>query len=158
MVSDPTATCAATSRKGHPSASLTALGKFTLGDFGKYLPELLKLGLPADTALKSTKAYSYRVRPGAVILPGTAPSGVSMEAWSRTEGDAPFLYDFSFGYSDLDFYAVAATHAAGEQFMTKVLQQELGTLVSPDSGKWGGSKVRQMMNPADPSVVRAKGG
>ncbi len=138
------------------SVPLTALGKFTLGDFGKYLPELLKLGLPADTALKSTKAYSYRVRPGAVILPGTAPSGVSMEAWSRTEGDAPFLYDFSFGYSDLDFYAVAATHAAGEQFMTKVLQQELGTLVSPDSGKWGGSKVRQMMNRPIPPLSAPK--
>lgn len=131
---------------------LAALGKFTLGDFGKYMPELLKLGLPADTALKSTKAYSYRVRPGAVVLPGTAPSGVSMEAWSRTEGGAPFLYDFSFGYSDLDFYAVGATHAAGEQFMTKVLQQELGTLVSPDSGKWGGSKVRQMMNRPIPAT------
>ena len=128
------------------SIPMAALGKFTLGDFGKYMPELLKLGLPADTALKTTKAYSYRVRPGAVVLPGTAPSGVSMEAWSRTEGGAPFLYDFSFGYSDLDYYAVAATHAAGEQFMTKVLQQELGALVSADSGKWGGSKVRQMMN------------
>ncbi|MBK7989013.1 MAG: hypothetical protein IPK05_01770 [Comamonadaceae bacterium] len=70
------------------SVPQAALGKFTLGDFGKYMPELLKLGLPADTPLKSTKAYSYRVRPGAVVLPGTAPSGVSMEAWSRSEGRA----------------------------------------------------------------------
>jgi len=135
------------------SVPLASLGKFTLGDFGKYMPELLKLGLPADTPLKSTRAYSYRVRPGAVVLPGIAPSGVSMEAWSRTEGGAPFLYDFSFGYSDLDFYAVASTHAAGEQFMIKVLKDELGALASPDSGKWGGSKVRQMMNRPVPAVV-----
>jgi hypothetical protein len=128
------------------SVPLAALGKFTLGDFARYMPELLKLGLAADTALVSTKAYSYRVRPGAVVLPGTAPCGISMEAWSRTEGGAPFLYDFSFGYSDLDFYAVAETHAAGEQFMVKVLQEELAALASADSGKWGGSKVRQMMN------------
>ena len=128
------------------SVPLASLGKFTLGDFAKYMPELTKLGLPADTALLSTKAYSYRIRPGAVVLPGTAPCGISMEAWSRTEGGAPFLYDFSFGYSDLDFYTVAETHAAGEQFMAKVLKEELGALTSPDSGKWGGSKVRQMMN------------
>ena len=135
------------------SVPLASLGKLTLGDFGKYMPELLKLGLPADTPLKSTKAYSYRVRPGAVVLPGIAPSGVSMEAWSRTEGGAAFLYDFSFGYSDLDYYAVAATHAAGEQFMTKVMKDELGALASPDSGKWGGSKVRQLMNRPVPAVV-----
>lgn len=128
------------------SVPLAALGKFTLGDFAKYMPELLKLGLPADTQLPSTKAFSYRIRPGAVVLPGTEPCGISMEAWSRSEGGAPFLYDFSFGYSDLDFYAVAATHAAGEQFMEKVLKQELSSLTSADSGKWGGSKVRQMMN------------
>lgn len=128
------------------SVPLASLGKFTLGDFGKYMPELLKLGLPADTPLKSTKAFAYRVRPGAVVLPGIAPSGVSMEAWSRTEGGAAFLYDFSFGYGDLDYYAVAATHAAGEQFMHKVMKEELGALASPDSGKWGGSKVRQLMN------------
>jgi hypothetical protein len=128
------------------SVPIASLGKFTLGDFAKYMPELTKLGLAADTALVSTKAYSYRIRPGAVVLPGTAPCGISMEAWSRTEGGAPFLYDFSFGYSDLDFYAVAETHAAGEQFMQKVLKEELSSLTSPDSGKWGGSKVRQMMN------------
>jgi hypothetical protein len=130
------------------SVPLAALGKFTLGDFARYMPELARLGLATDTALVSTRAYSYRIRPGAVVLPGTAPCGISMEAWSRSEGGAPFLYDFSFGYSDLDFYAVAETHAAGEQFMAKVLKEELSSLTAPDSGKWGGSKVRQMMNRA----------
>jgi hypothetical protein len=128
------------------SVPLAALGKLTLGDFGKYVPELLALGLPADTALVGTKAYAWRVRPGQVLLPGTEPCGISMEAWSRTEGGKPFLVDFSFGYGDLDYYAVGSVHAAGEQFMEKVVKQELGTLAAPDSGNWGGSKVRQMMN------------
>ena len=86
------------------------------------------------------------MRPGAVVLAGTAPCGVSMEAWSRTEGGKPFLYDFSFGYGDLDFYASAETHASGEAFMEKVVKGELAGLVASDSGKWGGSKVRQLMN------------
>lgn len=128
------------------SVPLAALGKLTLGDFGKYVPELLQLGLPADTALVGTKAYAWRVRPGHVVLPGTEPCGISLEAWSRTEGGKPFLADFSFGYGDLDYYAVGAVHAAGEQFMAKVVKQELGALTAADSGNWGGSKVRQMMN------------
>ncbi len=132
------------------SVPVAALGAFTLGDFGKVMPELLKLGMPAGTPLVSTKAYSYRVRPGAVVLEGTEPCGVSMEAWSRTEGGAPFLFDFSFGYGDLDFYAIAKTHASGERFMAKVIGEELAGLVAPDSGKWGGSKVRLMMNRAIP--------
>ena len=109
------------------------------------MPELLKLGVPAETELIANTAYSYRIKPGAVVLPGTEPCGVSMEAWSATEGGAPYLYDFSFGYGDVDFYNIAETHAAGEQFMIKVVKDELGGLASPDSGKWGGSKVRQMM-------------
>ncbi|KAF0167150.1 MAG: hypothetical protein FD157_312 [Rhodocyclaceae bacterium] len=128
------------------SVPLDSLGKFTLGDFGKYVPELLQLGLPAGTALLGTKAFSYRVKPGAIVLPGTEPCGVSMEAWSASEGSAPYLYDFSFGYGDLDFYAVAATHAAGEQFMIKVVQGDLRGLGGADGEKWGGSKVRKLMN------------
>lgn len=128
------------------SVAVDSLGKFTLGDFGKYMPELLKLGLPADTALLGTKAFSYRIRPGEVVLPGTEPCGVSMEAWSATEGGAPYLYDFSFGYGDLDFYAIAETHTAGEQFMIKVIKEELSGLGGAASEKWGGSKVRKLMN------------
>jgi hypothetical protein len=124
---------------------MAALGKFTLGDFGKYMPELLKLGLPADTALKTTKAYSYRVRPGAVVLPGTAPSGVSMEAWSRTEGGAPFLYDFSFGYSDL-ILRRCGYPCGWRAVHDRALQQELGALVSR-TAQMGWPKVRQMNRP-----------
>lgn len=128
------------------TVALADLGTMTLGDFGKFLPDLLKAGLPADTKLVRTKAHSYRVRPGAVVLPGTAPCGVSMEAWTTKEGGTPYLYDFSYGYSDLDFYNVAETHAAGEKFLLKVLHGELGSLAMPESEKWGGSKVRKLMN------------
>ena len=122
------------------------LGERTLGDFGKFMPELLKLGLPPTTKLVGTKAWSTRVRPGAVVLPGTEPCGVSMEAWAAKEGGAPYLYDFSYGYGDLDFYNIAEVHAAGEQFLLKVVMGELSSLAMPDGPKWGGSKVRKLMN------------
>jgi hypothetical protein len=122
------------------------LGAMTLGDLGKFMPELLKLGLPGATQLVGTKAWSYRVRPGAVVLPGTEPCGVSMEGWATKEGGAPYLYDFSYGFGDVDFYAVAATHAAGEQFLLKVVMGELSGLGMSDGAKWGGSKVRKLMN------------
>ncbi len=122
------------------------LGKMTLQDLGRFVPELLALGIPADAALVGKKAYSYRVKPGAVVLPGTEPCGVSMEAFADKEGGAPYLYDFSYGYSDLYFYDIAQVHAAGEQFLLKVLHGELANLALPESEKWGGSKVRKMMN------------
>lgn len=123
-----------------------ALGKMTLADFGRFVPELLSIGLPADTALVGKKAYSSRVKPGAVVLPGTEPCGVSMEAFSDKEGGAPYLYDFSYGYSDLYFYDIAKVHEAGERFLTKVLHGELAAIAMPESEKWGGSKVRKLMN------------
>ena len=124
---------------------LDDLGKLTLGDFGKYMPELLKLGVPADTKLVSNKAYSYRVRPGYVVLPGTEPCGVSMEGWALKEGGAIFLYDFSYGYDGLTLYESPETHLQGELFMSKVLRGELAGLALADDGKWSGSKVRVFM-------------
>ena len=123
-----------------------ALGKMTLADFGKFVPELLSIGLPADTAFVGKKAYSSRVKPGAVVLPGTEPCGVSMEAFAEKEGGAPYLYDFSYGYSDLYFYDIAKVHEAGEQFLMKVLHGDLAAIAMPESEKWGGSKVRKLMN------------
>lgn len=122
------------------------LGAMTLGDFGKFMPELLKLGLPAETSLTGNKAYSYRIRPGEVVLPEVGPCGVSMEAWTTAEGGAPYLYDFSFGYGDMDFYAIAAAHAEGEKFMVQVVKEELKGFLAGDSDNWGGSKVRKLMN------------
>ncbi|MCX5839373.1 MAG: hypothetical protein NTW71_12795 [Deltaproteobacteria bacterium] len=129
-----------------------SLGKLTLGDFGKYMPELLKLGLPADTALVETKVFTYKIKPGEVALPGVEPCGIEMEAWSATDGGAPYLYDVSFSYGDTDYYAIPETHAAGEQFMFKVVRGELGGLAGADGDKWGGSKVRKLMN--RPILVR----
>ena len=128
------------------TVTLSDLGKMTLGDFGKYMPELLALGLPSDTRLVSNKAYSYRARPGFIVLPGTEPCGVSMEGWTTKEDGPIFLYDFSYGYEDLTLYENPETHQEGERFMTKVLFGELGGLALPDDGKWGGSKVRVFMN------------
>lgn len=129
-----------------PLTTLAQLGTMTLGDFGKFMPELLKLGLPASTKLVGKKAYTYRVKPGAVVLPGTEPCGVSMEAWAHTDGGKPFLIDFSFGYGDLDYYAAKEVHTAGEAFMLKVINGELKDLLLPNSGNFGGSKVRVLMN------------
>ncbi len=130
-------------------ASFTAahadLGKLTLGDFAKYMPELLKLGLPGTTQLVSSKAYSYRVRPGYVVLPGTEPCGVSMEGWALKEDGPIFLYDFSFGYDGFTAYENPQTHLQGELFLEKVLHGGLAGLALADDGKWGGSKVRVFM-------------
>jgi hypothetical protein len=87
-----------------------------------------------------------RVRPGTIDLPGTEPCGVSMEGWSAKPGEKPYLYDFSFGYGDLDFYDSAQVHAAGEAFFTKAILGELADLAMPEGEKWGGSKVRKVMN------------
>jgi hypothetical protein len=124
------------------SVPIDDLGKLTLGDFGKYLPELLKLGLAADTKLISNKAYSYRVRPGYVVLPGTEPCGISMEGWALKEDGPIFLYDFSYGYEGFTLYEKPETHIQGESFMSKVLNGDLAGLALTDDGKWGGSKVR----------------
>jgi hypothetical protein len=126
--------------------TLAELGALTLGDFGKFMPELLKLGLPAATKLVGKKAYTYRVKPGAVVLPGTEPCGISMEAWAHKDGGKPFLIDFSYGYGDLDFYESKEVHVAGEAFMLKVINGELKDLLMPNSGTFGGSKVRVLMN------------
>lgn len=68
-----------------------------------------------------------------------------MEGWALKEDGPIFLYDFSYGYEDLTLYESPETHANGEQFITKVLFKELGSIAFPDNGKWGGSKVRVFM-------------
>lgn len=122
------------------------LGDMNLADFGAYVPELLKLGLPADTRLTAHVAYAVRCRPGHMELPGLdKPLAVSMEAWSRTQDGAPFVYDFSFGY-DGDFSKQAEAHKAGEKLM-QALNARLGEkLALKDVHKWLGSKVRVLLD------------
>lgn len=123
-----------------------ALGRMTLADFGKFMPELLTLGVPAETPLQSHKVTVAQYKPGALMLPGfNKPCEVALEAWSPAEGGTPILYDISYGYDGVDFYAEGAAHAAAEKFMMTVMQPALSSLVSADSGQWGGSKVRQFM-------------
>lgn len=128
------------------SVPLESLGKFTLGDFGRHMPELLGLGLPADTALTGVKVFSWSVKPGAIALPGIKPSGVTMEAWSKAENGVPEIYDFSYGYKNGASTAAGQTRAAAEQFMVKVLQAGLAEGRGPEDDQWGGSKVRRLMN------------
>jgi len=81
-----------------------------------------------------------------------------MEAFAEKAGGAPYLYDFSYGYGDLYFYDIAQVHEAGEKFLTKVLHGELAAIAMPESEKWGGSKVRKLMNrPLTASTVAAAG-
>jgi hypothetical protein len=127
---------------------LDKLGQLTLGDFAKYMPELGNLGIPGNTQLVGKRAYSVRARPGTVTLPGTEPCGVSMEGWSAKPGERPTLFDFSIGYSDIDFYDSAQTHEAGEKFLLNAIQGELADLAMAEGEKWGGSKVRKLMNRA----------
>ena len=128
------------------NTALESLGKFTLGDFGRFMPELLDLGLPPQTALVGTKVFSYSVKPGAIVLPGVKPCEVTMEAWSTTENGVPEIYDFSFGYKMGDSQVASQTQAAAEQFMIRVLEDGLSEWHAPAEGKWGGSKVRRLMN------------
>jgi len=123
-----------------------SLGNLTLGDFGRYMPELLALGRPSDTVLLETRVFTYKVKPGELVLAGVEPCGIEMEAWSAADGGVPFLYDISFSYDGIDMYAVSPAHAAGEQFMFKVVKGELAGLAGADSDKWGGSKVRKLFN------------
>jgi hypothetical protein len=125
--------------------AVASLGARTLGDFGKYVPELLALGLPATTPLAAAKAWSSSVHPGDVVLAGT-PCKIAMEGWSLREGEAPVLYDLAYRCSAPDFYAAGAAHAAGERFFFEVVMGELSGLASPDDAKWAGSKVRKLLN------------
>ncbi len=124
---------------------LDQLGALTLGDFWRFMPELLKLGLPPGTRLITTRAYAVKVKPGQLVLPGAGAFPVSMEAWSRTEGGEIVLLDLSYR-SEGGYYQNATAHRAAERFMVEVLYRELKDLAGPDAGKWGGSKVRVLLN------------
>jgi hypothetical protein len=125
--------------------SAEQLGTLTLGDFAKFMPELLKLGLPPSTQLVATKVYALSTKPGELAFPGTEPAPVALEAWSRTAGGEIFLFDFSFRFKG-DYYTSPVSSKAAEQFMTKVLYGDLKATTLPSSGRWGGSKVRALMN------------
>ena len=122
------------------------LGSLTLADFGKFMPELLLQGIPSSAELVTTKVHARHVKPGLLLLPNGASAPFTLEAWSRSEGGPPFLYEISFRCEGVDFYQDSGASAAGERFMREVLQGELKDLALPGGGRWGGSKVRALLN------------
>ena len=126
------------------SVSAEELGSLTLGDFGKFMPELLKLGISAKTQLVSTKVFAFQGKPGDLSLAGMEPSPVALEAWSRTPGGEIFLFDLAFRVKG-DYYSNTVAHKAAEGFMARVLYGDLKGSTLPDSDRWGGSKVRALM-------------
>ena len=122
------------------------LGNMDLADFGAYVPELLKLGLPADTKLVAYPAFGVRCRPGFVQLPGLdRPVAFSMESWSRTPDGPPVVYDFSFAYEG-DYAKMAEVHKAAEKFTLALYKDLNDRLGFKDTWRWGGSKVRLFFN------------
>jgi hypothetical protein len=122
------------------------LGGLTLGDFAKFLPGLDQLGLPAGTGLQGTRAYTLEMEPGTVQLAGAEPCKVHLAAWSAKPDGKPYLYEFSIKYEFEDFYQDARTHASGEAFLARAIQDGLADLAMPDGAKWCGSAVRKLMN------------
>lgn len=123
------------------------LKNMDLADFAAYVPELAKLGLPADTKLIAYSAYGVRCRPGFVQFPGLEkPVAVSMESWARGPHTAPFVYDYSFGYDGL-YDKMAEAHKIAEKF-TLALYAELNTKLGlgAEAIKWNGSKARLLLN------------
>ncbi len=115
----------------------------TLGDFATLIPLLGELGLDNNTKLEGIGAYSIRMKPGAVILPGMPfPAGISMEAWLPVEGgDKAFVYDFSFGYPTGDYYDMEKTHTTAEDIIQKMYEQLDKEMGLPNNAEYRGSKV-----------------
>jgi hypothetical protein len=118
----------------------------TLGEFATFLPALEKLGLPAGTRLQGTRAYTLDMEPGTVQLAGAEPCKIHLAAWSARPGGKPYLYEFSIKYEFQDFYQDAQTHASGEAFLARAIQDGLADVAMPDGEKWCGSALRKLMN------------
>lgn len=127
-------------------AGRAELGEMNLAQFAAFVPALKNLGLSPDTKLVAYPAYGWRARPGFVEIPGLeGRTAVSMEAWSRTPDGAPFVYDYSFGYSG-DFAAMKSTHKAAEKAMAALYKELGGKLGYPQGERYVGSKVRILLN------------
>ena len=128
----------------------SVLGQMSLGDFAAYVPELKASGLKPDCKLIAYTAFGTRCRPGVIEIPGLErPAEISMEAWARTEGGKPFVYDFSFGYGGA-FTAMQATHEVVEKAMQALCSELNAKLGLPNAERYVGSKVRVFLNQALP--------
>ncbi|MBR5878074.1 MAG: hypothetical protein IKY91_00890, partial [Akkermansia sp.] len=116
------------------------------------IPELKTLGLKPDTKLIAYTAFGMRCRPGLIEISGLEhPAVITMEAWARTEGGNPFVYDFSFGYHG-DFTSMQATHEAVEKAMQALYDGLNGKLGLPNAERYVGSKVRVLLNQPLPLI------
>ncbi|MEN8140898.1 MAG: hypothetical protein ABFR97_06695 [Thermodesulfobacteriota bacterium] len=126
----------------------------TMADFSALIPHLETLGISPKAKLTGIGAYSIRMKPGFVHLPGMPfPATISMEAWLPVDGESKeaFVYDFSYGFPTGDYYDMAATHSYAESMMQKLYKQLDKEMGLPSNAKWRGSKasyLRQGVKPA----------
>ena len=129
------------------SIEADALGSGTLADFGRFMPKLLELGLPAETHLKAAKAYSTNMRPGVLALEisqsNTIWAKVSFESWSSEPDGPAFLYEVSFRSITKDFYADGPLHAQGERIAQKLFCGALARITVPGDAA---SKAHNLMS------------
>ena len=122
------------------------LGDMTLGDFGKVVPRLLKLGIPAQTKLRRHSAYSMKIKLGKVTLGDGVKAGIELEVWLKNKGELPFVGEISYTVETDDYAGTAATHIQAEKFMKSVIGQVGRDIGFPNGTKWGGSKTRMLLN------------
>ncbi len=129
------------------SIEADVLGSGTLADFGRFMPELLELGLPAETHLKAAKAYSINMRPGVLALEisqsNTIWAKISLESWSSEPDGPAFLYEVSFRSRTKDFYADGPLHARGEGIAQKLFCGALARITVPGDAA---SKAQNLMS------------
>ena len=123
------------------------LGQRTLGDYGKLYPELLNMGIPADTKLVPVTGYSTQVKFGSFKLPGDDEAKMDIELWSRTPGGKPFVAEIAFETEQDEGYATSpAQMKAAEEFFLKVFAKGLKNQTMPDGSQFMGSKVRVLFD------------
>jgi hypothetical protein len=122
------------------------LGKMTLGDFGKVVPRLLKLGLPAETKLIRHTAYSMKIKLGKVKFGDGVKAKLDLEVWLKNRGELPFVGEISYTVDTEDYAGMAGVHAKSEAFMKTVIGKIGKEIGFQNAAKWGGSKTRMLLN------------
>ncbi len=126
------------------------IGARTLGDFGKLFPDLLTVGLPADTRLEPKTAFGYKVAPGILKLDGGVEVEIEMEGWAASWDGPVYLGEVSFSLDSPDYYAMPETHAAAERFLQFCLGRDGAELKLGNGERWAGSKVLFLLNLPNP--------
>ena len=122
------------------------LGKMTLGDFGKVVPRLLKLGLPAETKLIRHTAYSMKIKLGKLKLGDGEKAKLDLEVWLKNRGELPFVGEISYTVDTEDYAGMAGVQAKSEAFMKTVIGKLGKEIGFQNAAKWGGSKTRMLLN------------